>query len=383
MKYLRLVWSGLWRNRGRTILTLLAIVAAFLLFGILQGVDTSLKLLTSTGRLNVLVTTNPAGGSLPLADLPQIQAVKGVTAVSYESVLVGTYQTPLNLTLVLALDPDSFPKVFEPQFHVAPADLAALKRTRTGALITAELAAKRHWKIGDHIPIHALNAPKKDGTSDWTFDIVGYFSMQPSTGQPIMIAGYPYYDAARAADTGTVQLYVETIADASQAPVISNAIDNLFANSPNRTRTQTQRETAQSAVAQLGDLDFFVDAIDAAAFATLLLLIGTTLMQSYRERIGELAVMKTLGFSDQGVAVLILAEAVLLCVAAAALGLLVANAALGSLAGTLGGVLPALHVPRIVFLTGILGAVALALVSAGVPAWQANRLSIVQALAVR
>jgi putative ABC transport system permease protein len=384
MKYFRLIWSGLWRKRTRTIFTLLSIVMAFALFGILQGVDASLKQLTEKGRLNVLVTNNPAGLALPLAHFAQIQAVKGVTHATYYSLLIGYYQTPLNAVAVLAIDPDHYFELQKERMTVAPADLAAFRRTRTGALITDALAKRNHWKVGDHIPLRAINATKKDGSSDWTFDIVGYFDLpdNPQRETSIMLMHYSYFDTARATDSGTVQMYVETIAQASQAPVMANAIDNLFANSPNRTHTVTEKAFAQTAVAQLGDLDFFVDTIVGAAFATLLLLTGTTLMQSYRERISEFAVMKTLGFTDGGVAALVLCEAILLSVGAAALGLLTAQGLLRMLQ-SLVGTLPGFHVPQSVVLTGIAAAVLLALVGAMPPAWQARRLSIVNALATR
>ncbi len=385
MKFFRLVWTGLWRKKVRTIFTLLSIVVAFLLFGMLQGIDTTFKQLVDQGRLNVLITQNPAGLPLPLADLSQIEAVHGVTRVTYRGLFIGDYQRLPNIVIVLPVDSESFfPE--NPMFSVTSAQRETFLHSRTGALASQTLAERFGWKVGDHIPIHALNAAKKDGTSDWAFDLVGTFDIpdSPIRDEPILLMNYPYFDTARAADEGTVQLYQETIADASQAAVVGNAIDNLFANSPNRTHTETERATGQAQLAQLGDLDFFVEAIVAAAFATLLLLTGSTLMQAYRERTHEFAVMKTLGFTDGGVSVLVLSEAVLLTVGAAVLGLLVAHQALpalGSVMASFGA--PGLTLPWIVFAIGIGFAVLLALVSALPPALRAKRLSIIDALAVR
>jgi putative ABC transport system permease protein len=383
VKYFGLIWGGLWRKSVRTLFTLLSIVVAFLLFGTLQGIDTSFKQLVDKGRLNVLVTTNPASLPLPLADLQQIQAVKGVKAVTYWSIAITSYQTPGNIVPILVVDPDKFFQVYDPVIVASAKDVAALRNNRTGALVTAGMAQRNHWKIGDRVPVKALNAPKKDGTSDWTFDIVGFFSIPDQGDRNIMLAGYPYFDTARSKDPGTVDRYVMNISDASQGPVIANAIDNLFVNSPARTHTETERANSQSQLAQLGDLDFFVDAIVAAAFATLLLLTGTTLMQSYRERTSELAVMKTLGFTDGGTAALLLIESVLLCVGAALVGLGVANVLLNVVGRLLQGALPAMHLPTITFLAGLAAALALALISALIPAWNARRLSIVDALAGR
>lgn len=386
MKFFRLVWTGLWRKKARTIFTVLSIVIAFLLFGMLQGIDTTFKQLVNQGRLNVLVTTSPAGLQLPLADLPRIQAVHGVTQVTYRSLFVGDYQSPRNIVIVVPIDANTFFGE-NSMFVVSPAEREAFLHTRTGVLVSQTLAQRLAWKVGDQIPIHGLlNAQKKDGSANWTFQLVGTYDIpdNPVRDQPILLMNYPYYDDGRATDRGTVQMYQETITDASQAAAVSNAIDNLFANSPAPTHTDTERATAQGQLAQIGDLDFFVEAIVGAAFATLLLLTGSTLMQAYRERIHEFAVMKTLGFTDGGVSGLVLSEALLLNVGAAVLGLLLARALLGVLGSVTARVgATSLHLPWIVFAVGVGIAVVLALVSALPPAWRARRLSIIDALAVR
>jgi putative ABC transport system permease protein len=387
MKFFRLVWTGLWRKKARTIFTVLSIVVAFLLFGMLQGIDTSFNQLSDQGRLNVLVTRNPAGLPLPLADLSRIQAVNGVTHVTYQSIFIGQYQSPRNFVAALAVDADSF-FVANSSYSVTAAARASFLRTRTGVLVAQSLAQRFAWKVGDRIPIHALNAQKKDGSSDWTFEVVGTFDIpnSPQRDAPLLLVNYPYFDTARASDRGTVQTYQETITDASQAAAVSNRIDDLFANSSNPTHTDTERADVQGQLAQIGDLDFFVEAIVAAAFATLLLLTGSTLMQAYRERIHEFAVMKTLGFTDRGISALVLCEAMLLTVGAAVLGLLLAYALLGVLGAAMasvGGGALNLRLPWSVFVVGVGFAMLLAVASALPPAWRARRLSIIDALAVR
>ncbi len=385
MKFFRLIWIGVWRKKVRTIFTVLSIVVAFLLFGMLQGIDTTFKQLVNQGRLNVLIATNPAGLPLPLADLSEIEAVPGITRVTYRSLFIGDYQSLRNIVIVLPVDSDNF-FAENPMFSLSPAVRAAFLHARTGALVAQSLAARLGLKAGDRIPIHALNALKKDGTSDWAFDLVGTFDIpdSPIRDEPILLMNYAYFDTARATDTGTVQMYQMMIADASQAASIANTIDNLFANSAHRTHTETERANAQGQLAQIGDLDFFVEAIVAAAFATLLLLTGSTLMQAFRERTHEFAVMKTLGFTDRGVSALVVSEAVLLTVGAAVLGLLIALAllpALGTVMARVGA--PGLRLPGIVFAIGVGFAVLLALASALPAAWRAQRLTIIDALAVR
>jgi putative ABC transport system permease protein len=385
MKYFRLVWTGLWRKKTRTIFTALSIVVAFVLFGMLQGIDATFTQLGDQGRLNVLITQNPAGLPLPLADLLKIQAVQGVTHVTYRSLFVGNYQSMRNIVVVLAVDAETF---FEGNsaFSASIAERVSFLHTRPGVLVARGLAQHLGWKVGDQIPIHALNAQKSDGTADWTFEIVGTFDIpnSPAGDEPLLLMNYPYFDTARATDTGTVQAYQESIADASQAAAVSSAIDNLFANSSTPTRTQTERANAQGQLAQIGDLDFFVEAIVTAAFATLLLITGSTLMQAYRERIHEFAVMKTIGFTDKGISALVLSEAILLTVGAAMLGLLLARSLLRVLSSVIAASgVPGLRLPATVLALGVGFAVLLALLSALPPALRAKRLSIIDALAVR
>ena len=209
MKFFRLVWSGLWRKKVRTIFTILSIVVAFLLFGLLQGIDSTFKQMVNQGRLNVLVTTNPAGLPLPQSDLARIEAVKGVTQVTYRSLFIGDYQSLRNIVIVLPVqtDADTF-FTSNPMFAISAHDRDAFLHTRTGALAIRSAAERLGWKVGDRIPIHALNAQKKDGSSDWTFDLVGTFDIpgSPVREEPLLLMGYPYFDTARATDTGTVML---------------------------------------------------------------------------------------------------------------------------------------------------------------------------------
>lgn len=383
MRYLPLIWSGLRRKPARTLFTLLSIVAAFLLFGLLQGVDSSIRQAVSRGRLDVLVTASPGGLPLPLADLAQIAAIKGITAVTYSASFLAQYQSGTPAVGVMAVDPDPYFALFHDTITTSPAALAAFRATRTGALVPRGPARERHWRIGDPLPLHALSAPKRDGTSDWTFHIVGYYDTPGNrdSNAGLVLMRYAYFDAARLLDPGTVQLYVERIADASQAGAISTAIDRRFVSSGAPTHTDTERATAQAQLAQLGDLDFFVRAILAAAFTSLLLSTSTTLMKSYHERLSELAVLKTVGFSDRGVAGLLVSEALVLGLIGAPTGVLLAKLSFDSL--TAAKMLIGVSLPGLLFVVAIAGALVLALIVALPPAWQVRRLSIVQALGVR
>jgi len=381
MKFVPLIWAGLWRKRTRTVFTLLSIVIAFVLFGILQGVAAWLSGFGSasgTHRLYVVSRISQIQ-PLPSSYLQRIARIPGVHQVAEIAALVGSYQQPSNAVVVLATDPRRMFELY-PEWQVPQNQLQQLVRSRTGAIIGARLARLYGWKVGDVIPIHS-SVLKNDGTSDWTFEVVGVYDSpeQPSETDRI-IANYEYVDEARHFERGTVQAFIVDIDDPALAAPISAAIDAQFANSADETVTQDEKEFIQGQIRQLGDVSTLVNAIVGAVFFTLLFLTGNTMTQSVRERIPELAVLKAVGFADWRVTMLVLVESTLLCVIAALLGLLAAaalfpaTAALG-IAGT--------SLPPKVFVIGLLIAIALALASGLPPARRASRLQIVDALAGR
>jgi putative ABC transport system permease protein len=365
----------------RTTFTLLSIVVAFLLFGVLQGINSSLNHVVNAGRLNILITANPGGLSLPLAQLSEIGAIPGVSSVTYRALLLGSFQLPKNVVPISAVDPQNALLTMPADSRLSASQLKAFKRTRTGALISARMAERFHWSIGDHVPVRTANIVKKDGSRDWTFDIVGIFESPNNPAQMALLMNYDYFDAERVADKGTVQMYVEKVADPSQATAIGNAIDDRFVNSAYQTHSDTERGYEQAQLSQIGNLEFFVDAVVGAAFATLLLLTGSNMMQSFRDRTQEFAAMKTIGFSDWLVATLVLSEATLLCVCAAAIGLLVSSLLLSAVGGASGGEIPPVKLPWTIALYGLVAAATIALASTLPVAWRAKRLSVISALA--
>ena len=381
MKYLPLVWAGLWRKRTRTLFTLLSIVIAFLLFGMLQGTNAAFSRGVEGANVNRLVTVSRISFTedLPFADLVQIEAVPGVDHAAYASWFGAYYQDPKQFVFSFPVDPERYFNLF-PEFKLPKDQMDAWVRTKTGAVIGAQVAEKYGWKIGDRVPLHSTIWTKPDGTSDWNFDIVGiYDDPDDHSRANAFFFNHSYFDDGRAFGKGTVGWYVERIKDPTAAVATGAAIDHLFLNSSDETKTQTEKEFQQSFLKQVGDINFIVTAILGAVFFTLLFLTGNTMMQSLRERVPELAVLKTLGFTDGGVLALVLAECLLLCVIAALIGLALAAAAFPLMKDILGIVaLP----PRVIGL-GIGLAVLLALITGLPPAWRAMRLNIVDALAGR
>jgi putative ABC transport system permease protein len=382
MKYFPLLWATLWRKKTRTIFTLLSIVAAFLLFGMLQGVNAAFNRTAELANVNRLVVISKISltESLPYSQMAQIESLPGVNGVSYATWFGAYYQDPKNFVFSFPVDPARHFDMF-PELKLAPEQLEAFKRTRSGAVVGAALAKKYGWKIGDHIPLHStIWTRKSDGQSDWTFDIVGIYTDPADESQETQVFfQHEYFDEARAFGRGRVGWYTVRIKDASQAAQVGAAIDKLFANSTDETKAQSEKEFQMSFLKQLGDINYIVTRILIAVFVALLFATGSTMMQSVRERIPELAVLKTLGFSDSRVLTLVLAESVLLCVLAALIGLGLASLLFPMLKDMLGLV----QLPTEVVVGGIVAAIALALITGLPPALRARSLNIVDALAGR
>ena len=381
MKYFPLLWATLWRKKARTIFTLLSIVIAFLLFGMLQGVNAAFSESIERANVNRLITTSNISltESLPLAQLAQIESVPGVAVVAYASWFGAWYREPRNFIFAQPVDIDRHVAAV-PELKIAAETIDALKRTRDGIIVGTELMQKTKWKLGERVPLNSTIWAKQDGSSTWSFEIVGTYDVPSDPAQTNgALFNHSYFDEARVLARHRIGWWVISVRDPNQSAQIAAAIDARFANSPDETKTQSEKEFSASFLKQFGDINFITNSILGAVFFTLLFLTGNTMMQSVRERIPELAVLKTLGFSDAQVTTLVLAEALLLCLVAAVLGLALARALFPLLKDVIGVV----SLPASVIGNGLAVAVLLALVTGGLPALRAKRLVIVDALAGR
>ena len=384
MKYLPLVWAALWRRRPRTIFTMLSITVAFLLYALLSGVNAAFNAGVEIAGADRLVTTGRYSLTqvLPFGHLQQVRSLAGVHSVAGQSWFGGYYQKESNFF-------PQFPTEIEPYLAmypeiVLPADQKeAILNTRTGAIIAKTLADRFGFKVGDRIPIIAGIWPLADGSNNWEFDLVGIFDTKNPKERSLyemMLFRHDYFDEARQFGKGTIGWMVVKVDDPAQNEVIVDQIDALFANSPNETRTQTEKAFNQSFIKQMGDIGLIMSSIIGAVFFTLLFLTGNTMMQSVRERVPELAVLKTLGYSDRAVLALVLAESLALCLLAALAGIGLAALLLPGIAAKLPGFSGLSLSPATVL--GAMGlAVLLALIVGLPPALRAMRLQIVDALA--
>jgi putative ABC transport system permease protein len=380
VKYLPLIWSGIWRKPGRTILIFLQVSVAFALFGVLQGMKTGVEHVVSQTRADLLIVHGSLSlaDSLPLGLLKQIEALPGVKIGVPVEIFGGTYQKPSEKVFMVAIRPDDgWLDAFT--YKIRPEVAAALKTHRTGTLVRRELVDKYGWKVGDRIPLQTSVA-QTNGSTVWTFDIVGiYGDDDVGSGGGVILVNYDYFDEARVVGKGTVSHFNVDVSDPRQAVAVADAIDRRFANSSNETKTESLRELAQAQMQSIGDLNFLIRAIVSAVLVALLFAVATMMMQSIRERTSELAVLKTLGFTDRTVFTFILVESTVIFVAAAVFGLLLAWIAFPLAARFV----PGLSMPWEVVALGLGLAALVAVISASVPAAQAARLNIVNALASR
>ncbi len=388
MKYLHLVWAALFRRKARTILTLVSIAAAFLLFGMLDAVRTSFdqagqsangaERLQTGSRLSFIQT-------LPQSLEAQIAQVPGVAAVTYANWFGGAYQDPHNQVFSFAVAPnylDLYPE--------AELDAAARKKfdaTRTGAVVGEALAKRFHWKVGDKVPLQSTIFPNREGSKNWSFDIVGIMHAKDKKSggfyDQMFLLHWKYFDETTPYNRGTVGWYVTRVSDVNQADRVAKAIDAISANSDHETRTQTEQAATANWMKQLADIGLIVGSIMGAVFFTLLLLSGNTMMQAVRERTSELAVLKTIGFSSRSVLTMVLAESVLLLLLGGVLGLGLATVLVPMLGAGSGGMLNLPGVGAGSWTLGLVLMVAIGLLVGALPALRAMRLNIVDALAGR
>lgn len=381
MKFLPLVWSNLKRKKVRTFFTLLSILVAFVLFGYLAAIRQAFSMGVDVVGADRLLVVHKVSiiQPLPVSYRERIAAVQGVEAVSTQTWFGGIYQDPKNFFGQMAVETDTFLDLY-PEFVLPDEQKKAWLADRTGAIVGRVTAERFGWKVGDRIPIQATIYRRKDGSRAWEFNLAGiYEGAKKGTDTSNFFFHYDYLKEAAAGDVGWVGWYVIRIADPARSGEVAERIDNLFANSPAETKTQTEKAFAQSFANQIGDIGRIITAVLSAVFFTILLVAGNTMAQSVRERTGELAVLKTLGFTRGQVLAMVLLEACVISALGGLLGLGLAWLAIQAGDPT-NGALPVFYLPGRDLTLGIVLTVLLGLVTGFLPAMQAMRLRIVDAL---
>lgn len=382
MKYLHFIATNLKRNKTRLIFTVLSIVTAFLMFGLLSALKVAFGAGADIAGKDRLLTLHKVTFTqpLPINYGKQIEGIEGVKLVSHQTWFGGVYKDPRNQLPLFPVEPDKHIKIY-PELKIVEGSLDDWLSNRQGLLVSKSLADRfsEEWKVGGRIPIQSSIWRNKDGGSTWEFDFSGVYQLGEDIDDGGMLMHYKYFDEGRSFGEGTVGWYILQIENPENSATIAKQIDALFENSSAETKTATEEAFAKSFAGQIGDIGKIINAVVSAVFFTMLLVIANTMSQSIRERTGEIGVLKTLGFSDTKVMWMVILEAIFITVLAAALGLLLAKGFVDN-AESIRKYFPIFYIPQKDLFAGMLIAIVMGLLAGILPASQALKLKIVDAM---
>lgn len=382
MNDLTLIRKSLFRKKTRAILLILSIMTAFLIFGALASIDRVLNSSEELSRADRLVTVNKINftQTMPFAYWGRVAGVEGVQSVTHASWFGGYYQDVRNFVQAFAVDMDSYLVVY-PELEMPADQRAALSERRECVAVGADLAEQYGWSVGDRFPLSSNIWRQQDGSSAWDVEVC---AVMTTADQDIptnyLLMQYDYYNESLGFNRDQIGWMILLTGDPAVNDAVSQNIDTLFANSPAETETTTEAAFSQAFVEQLGNIGLILTLVVSAAFATILMIVGTTMVMAINERTKEVGVMKTLGFSSSRIFTHVLSESVLLSLVGGLLGLGFAVLLLSGIAQVAGGQLPGLRVSGGTWLQALGLMLAFGLITGFVPALNAMRLKIVDAL---
>jgi putative ABC transport system permease protein len=379
MKYSRLILANLFRKKIRLILTLGSFAVALFLFAFLGVVKDAFGRGADVAGADRLVVINRTSiiNTIPLSYRDKILRIPGVASITHNNWFGGIYQDEKNFFPQFVIDPDNQRQVF-PELIVPEDQWNAFVKDRQGAIVGQKTAERFHWKIGDRIPIRTTLY----GGGTWEFNIDGFYhGKRPQDDETQFWFQWDYFEE-RIPDRvkGQIGWYVLRVKSVDDAVSVAKGIDEEFANSPSETKTQTESAFAASWVKQFGNIQFLILAIGAVVFFTLLLVTGNTMAIAVRERTGELAVLKAIGFSDTAVLFFVLGESLVIALIGGLLGLGLAALAIPALGAALNGLLPSLVLSKSILILGLGTAILVGLISGLLPGISAMRMRVVTAL---
>jgi putative ABC transport system permease protein len=382
MKFLPIVWRNLLRRKIRTIFTVLSIFTAFVLFGVLMALRAAFSMGIELAGADRLMILNKISIIMPLPESygERVRAIDGVKDVTHANWFGGYYRETKNAFANMAVEPESWLRMY-PEFGLPDDQKKAWLADRTGAIVGADTARRFGWKVGDRVPLEATIFRRPDGRA-WEFTIDGiYDSPVKGTDKTQLFFHYDYLTEVlrNVGMSGQVGWYVLRVADPDRSPEIAKKVDTMFSNSPAETKTDTEKAFVAGFAKQVGNIGLITQLVAAAAILMILLITANTMAQSIRERTGELAVLKTLGFGDSRVLSMVLLESCFIALVGGLTGLAV-SWGLISLGDPTGGFLPTFYFPVRDLILGVVLVFALGVLAGAFPAWQAGRLRIVDAL---
>ncbi len=387
----RLVLVTLFRNKLRTFLTMGSVLVALFLYSSLGAILDTLQAAADSGSRERLATRHAIAltNFLPYSYKDKIVAIPGVKRVCTQTWFGGRDPADRrNFTQQFAVDDDFWPmyrKDFtitewsEPQVAIGvPAGqdphLAAYFAERNACVVGADLMKKKGWKLGQTITLDGTIFP-----GSWEFVIRGVYAKTPTgTWNNDLVLFHNEYLVERGlGGRQLVGVFKLEIPDKDRSAAIAKQVDALFENSDNATKTESEQAFGAGFVSMFGNVPFALRMIGFAVVFTILVISANTMVMAVRERTGELAVMKTLGFSDGTLFGMVVAEAAIITTGGGVIGALLAKF---GLEGKPLAFLPSMVVTWGTVLTAIGIAIGIGAVSGFIPAWQASRLRIVDAL---
>jgi len=276
----------------------------------------------------------------------------------------------------MAVDLDSFVEIYQ-EIKVSPDQIAAWRADRQGVIVGKDIAKRYGWKLGDRFQ---LLAPAWQPKEPWEFNVSGIYDGGPSVDKTQIFLRYDYLDQNRSeAADGIVGWYVVKIADPGKAVELGQTFDGMFANSGFETKTTTEKGFIEGFAKQVGDIGTITVAIASIVLFMFGLVAASTMVQSVRERTSELAVLKTLGFADSKILLLVLSESLIITVGGGGLGLLAAWGVV-QMGDPTGGLLPLFTLPPSNIAVGVGLMILMGFVAGIMPAMAAMRLKITEAL---
>lgn len=382
MYYFLFILNNLRRKKARTFLTLISIVIAFLLFGLLRSLAAAFDQGAELAGEDRLVSINKVTliQPLPYSYLKKVKALEGVDKATLANWFGGYYQEPKNQFPQFPVEAEAYFDIYQEMYELPAEQLAAWKKNRIGVVIGEALAKKFAWKIGDRVPLIGM-FPKEDNSTNWEFVVEGIYTAKDKRADTsAMLMHYTYFDEARGYEKGTLGWMIIKVKNPQQSAQVAAQVDAMFANSSAETKTSSEKDFAKSFAKQFADIGLITTLILGAVFFTMLLVSGNTIAQSFRERIPEFAIMKTLGFSDVAVMIIVLAESLFISLLGGIIGLLLAKVLVSGAADAFAANLPGLNLSVQMMFAAVGLMLFFGLLTGIIPAVQGLRLNIVTAL---
>jgi putative ABC transport system permease protein len=383
MNDLVLIGKNLFRKKLRAGLMLVSILIAFLIFGVLAGFERAFNAGEDVAAADRLVVVNKINFTqpLPFAYFNRVRGIEGVREATHLNWFGGYYQDPKNFMVVMAVDPETYMQVYDDQIDVAADARAAFVRERTGALVGETMLKKWGWKVGDRVPIMSNIFTQKNGSRTWDFTIVGAIkSRKPNVDANFMVFHYQYFNETQNLGKDMIGWMALNTTAPSANERVAKAIDQMFANSLYETSTDTEKAFNKAFAAQLGNIALIVALVVGAAFATILMIVGNTMVMAVRERTREIGVLKTLGFPNGRILRLVLGESVLLALLGGLPGIALAALFAAAMETSVGNFIPGFAVTPGIAITAVALMLGLGFATGLIPALSAMRLKIATAL---